>query len=118
NSARPSQICPTLYPPVPVPGHSTYPAGHAIIGQLTSICLKDLFPDPASPPAPPYARRGVREALDKLADRVSENRVIAWLHFRQDIEQGKEVAKRVAPRLQACPLYVYWLNLAKDEWKY
>jgi hypothetical protein len=116
NSARPSQICPTLYPPLPVPGHSTYPAGHAIIGQLTSICLKDLFPDPPSPPAPPNALQGVRQALDKLADRVSENRVIAGLHFPQDIAEGEAVAIRVAPRLQACPLYISWFNTAKNEW--
>ena len=36
--ARPSQICPTLYPAVAVPGHSAYPAGHALIAQLTARC--------------------------------------------------------------------------------
>jgi len=108
NSARPSQICPTLYPPVPVPGHSTYPAGHAIIGHLTSDCLKDLFPD--------HPLQGVRHSLDKLARRVSENRVIAGLHFEQDIVEGKTIAAQVAPLLKGCPLYQQILVRAKQEW--
>ena len=64
---RPSQVCPTLYPPVPVPGHSSYPAGHAIIGHLTSACLAELVP-------------AHEDALIALATRVGRNRVIAALH--------------------------------------
>jgi hypothetical protein len=30
NRPRPTQYYPALYPPVPVPGHSSYPAGHAL----------------------------------------------------------------------------------------
>jgi hypothetical protein len=112
-SARPSQVCPTLYPPVPVPGHSTYPAGHAIIGYLTTYCLQDLFPDPATSP---NKLKGVRDALDKLADRVSSNRVIAGLHFPKDITEGQAVARQISPRLKACPLYKYVLKTAMKEW--
>jgi hypothetical protein len=114
NSARPSQICPTLYPPVPVPGHSTYPAGHAIVGHLTSECLKDLFPDPSTVGA--ATPKGVRASLDKLALRVSENRVIAGLHFEHDIIQGKLIAHQVAALLKGCPLYTQVLATAKQEW--
>jgi hypothetical protein len=101
--ARPSQICPTLFPPVPVPGHATYPAGHALIGQLTSECLADLLP--------PY-----KKALDKLAERVGRNRVIAGLHFHQDVEVGADVARQLLPFLKQCPLYQTTLAAAQNEW--
>ena len=26
---RPSQVCPALRPPIPLPGHASYPSGHA-----------------------------------------------------------------------------------------
>ncbi|HSQ20041.1 MAG TPA: PA-phosphatase, partial [Blastocatellia bacterium] len=69
---RPSQVNPMLYPPVPVPGHPSYPAGHAVIGQLTSESLAKLLP---------Y----YRDPLNALAERVGINRVNAGLHFLQDV---------------------------------
>lgn len=101
---RPSQICPTLYPPIPVPGHAPYPAGHAIIGQLTSDCLAELVP-------------AHKVALDKLAERCSLNRVIAGLHFREDCEVGKAVAHQLHPFIKACKLYNDTLIAAKKEWE-
>jgi acid phosphatase (class A) len=101
--ARPSQICPMLFPPVPVPGHATYPAGHALIGQLTSECLSDLLPS-------------YKVALDKLAERVGRNRVIAGLHFHQDVVVGADVARQLLPYLKQCPLYQTTLAAAQNEW--
>lgn len=101
--ARPSQICPTLFPPVPVPGHASYPAGHALIGQLTSECLADLLP--------PY-----KSALDKLAGRVGLNRVIAGLHFHQDVEVGADVGRQLFPFLKGCQIYQQTLAAAQNEW--
>jgi hypothetical protein len=114
NSARPAQICPTLYPPVAAPGHSTYPAGHALIGHLTTDCLKELFPDPVGPI--PHLRRGIRQSLDNLAERVAENRVIAGLHFEHDIAQGKKIGLQVATRLKSCNLYQNYFAKAQTEW--
>ena len=101
--ARPSQICPMLFPPVPVPGHATYPAGHALIGQLTSECLSDLLPSYSVP-------------LDKLAERVGLNRVIAGLHFYQDVAVGADVARQLLPFLKQCDLYQRTLAAAQNEW--
>ncbi len=101
--ARPSQICPTLYPPVPVPGHASYPAGHALIGQLTSECLSDLVP-------------AYKVPLDKLAERVGLNRVIAGLHFHQDVEVGWDVGRQLHPFMQACSLYRATVKAAQSEW--
>ncbi|MDA9401970.1 PA-phosphatase [Bradyrhizobium liaoningense] len=101
---RPSQVCPTLYPPVQVPGHPAYPAGHALIGTLTSECLADLLPQ-------------YKEALRALAARVGMNRVIAGLHYREDIDAGARAAVALKPYLTACPFYVATLKLAKTEWQ-
>jgi hypothetical protein len=101
--ARPSQICPTLYPPVPVPGHASYPAGHALIGQLTSECLADLLPAYKMP-------------LDKLAERVGLNRVIAGLHYHQDVEVGWDVGRQLLPFIKQCALYQATFAAAQKEW--
>jgi hypothetical protein len=101
--ARPSQVCPMLYPPVPVPGHASYPAGHALIGQLTSSCLADLLP-------------AYKDALDKLAERVGTNRVIAGLHFHQDVDVGLDVGRQLFPFIKQCPLYQSTFASAQGEW--
>ena len=42
NRPRPTQYYPGLYPPLPVPGHSSYPAGHALIAHLTAQVLIEV----------------------------------------------------------------------------
>lgn len=101
---RPNQVCATLYPPVPVPGHPAYPAGHALIAKLTSDCLTDLLPQYADP-------------LAALAARVGMNRVIAGLHYREDIDAGVNAAVALKPFLDACPFYIDTLALAQAEWQ-
>jgi hypothetical protein len=103
HAARPSQICPTLYPPVAVQGHSSYPAGHAIIGTLTSQCLAEVVP-----------KHGV--ALQLLADRVGRNRVIAGLHFQIDIDVGANIGVQLHDLIIQCPLYKTTRTAAKKEW--
>jgi len=100
---RPSQVCPTLYPPVPVPGHGSYPAGHALLAQLTSECLKEVVP------AVTYS------ALDELARRISENRVIAGLHYESDVAAGADVGRQIHPILQDCQAYTDVLAQARNE---
>lgn len=100
---RPSQVCPMLYPPVPVPGHASYPAGHALIGSLTSACLAELIPAHA-------------QALEVLAARVGFNRVLAGLHFRQDVDVGLDVGRQLKPFVQQCRLYKDTLAAAQAEW--
>jgi membrane-associated phospholipid phosphatase len=102
--ARPSQICPTLFPPVPVPGHASYPAGHALIAHLTSIALINL-PVPATLQAP----------LLELARRVGFNREIAGLHYESDTAAGIHVANQVLPYLNNCATYQLVKGLAANE---
>jgi hypothetical protein len=104
---RPSQVCPTLFPAVPVPGHSTYPAGHALIAWLTTESLKDITKLQANA----YAK-----SLDALAERVGNNRVFAGLHFQEDIDHGKIAGVLVHKFLWQCPLYQDTLGKAQQEW--
>jgi hypothetical protein len=105
NRARPSQICPTLYPPVAVPGHSSYPAGHALIARLTARCLKDNV-----------VPMEMHDSLDELARRISENRRIAGLHFATDNDAGVMAADAIFSILQQCQLYKDTRVVAKGEW--
>lgn len=100
---RPSQVCPTLYPPVPVPGHAPYPAGHALIAHLTSACLAEVVPAHAT-------------SLKELADRVGFNRVIAGLHYREDVTVGADIGGKLHPFLKSCNLYQITLAAAQAEW--
>jgi acid phosphatase (class A) len=104
---RPSQVCSTLFPPVPVPGHSTYPAGHALIAWLTTTCLKDI---PALN-APPY-----NVSLDILAERIGTNRMIAGLHFEEDVLHGKRVGIILHRYIAQCQIYQDTRAAALNEW--
>src|SRR5262249_61955823 len=72
---RPSQYYPALYPPVPVPGHASYPAGHAVIAHLTARVLIDVT-NPPGPQPSPYAK-----SLLPLPDPTAPNPLLARLHF-------------------------------------
>jgi hypothetical protein len=112
NRARPSQVCSTLYPPVPVPGHAAYPAGHAVIANLTAACLKDITKGPeAAPSLSTFA-----EALDLLAEDIGLNRVIAGLHYRSDITAGAKLGVDTYAFLGQIADYKEAIEAAKQEW--
>jgi hypothetical protein len=122
NRPRPSQICATLYPPVAVPGHAAYPAGHALIAHLTAKVLIEVTekPNPPNPPKSPY-----EEALTELANQIGLNRVIAGLHFKSDITAGAlagdlthQFLKGIPPRTPTPPDFDYAsaVAAAKNEW--
>jgi hypothetical protein len=66
-----------------VPGHASYPAGHALIARLTARVLIDATTK--STGTSPYEK-----SLKELADEIGFNRVIAGLHFRSDIQAGEQ----------------------------
>jgi hypothetical protein len=108
--ARPSQVCPTLYPPVPVPGHAAYPAGHAAIAHITAKCLIEITKK-GVPPKSPYEL-----ALNTLADRIGLNRVIAGFHYRQDITAGAKLGTDAHAFMLNCQIYQDQVAAAKAEW--
>jgi hypothetical protein len=105
---RPSWEVPALFPPVPVPGHSSFPSGHATQAHLMAKCMEQVFVQ-ASMGANDKA--ALTEVLFALAKRVARNREIAGLHYRSDSDAGVKVAAsafstlcRLNPNPQAPPV--------------
>src|SRR5262249_59254261 len=101
------------------PGHASYPAGHALIAQLTASVLIDVTKPNAATPSP------YEKSLLALADRIGRNRVIAGLHFWSDIREGAAAGDKTHAFLRgmpkpnvAYPLFNYRtaLNSARAEW--
>ena len=40
---RPSQLCPALLPPIPMPGHASWPSGHATQAWLKALCMEHVL---------------------------------------------------------------------------
>jgi hypothetical protein len=89
NRARPKQLADGLGIPFePIKSetaHSpSYPSGHAFASYMLAYILGDLYPKKFN-------------ELMNLAERVSENRMRAGVHFPSDIDGAKWLAKRVLP---------------------
>jgi hypothetical protein len=86
---RASQICPALLPPVPVPGHSSWPSGHSTQAHLMKNCMLRVFAT-ANMSAPDLTV--MTSDLSILADEIARNREIAGLHYPKDSEGGARLA--------------------------
>jgi len=90
---RPSHVCPALSPPVPVPGHASYPSGHATEAKLIALVVQDILKDPLGGGAP--ANSPMINDLDALAARIARNREIAGLHYETDSAAGQALAAEI-----------------------
>lgn len=88
-SPRPSQLTPAVVPMIDPPGTPTFPAGHAVQAYLISYLLAHTLPN-----MPSQNLAEEKGALFELAERVSQNRVVAGLHFPTDIEAGKAIGMK------------------------
>jgi hypothetical protein len=105
---RPAQVCAALRPPVPPPGHSAYPSGHATQAFLIARALQQALgakPQAAAVPA-----------INALAERIGRNREIAGLHYRSDTEGGKRLAGALFAALQGLALFNEAIAAAAAEW--
>jgi hypothetical protein len=83
---RPVDYSAQIMPMIQTPGHSTFPAGHAVesfmfatvLAELTAGRAKQLY----------GSDRPLRDKLMWLAARISINRVVAGVHFPVDIAAG------------------------------
>jgi hypothetical protein len=125
NRPRPSQICPALLPPIQVPGHASYPSGHATQAHLVAECAKLVLPVLTSPPATAAAvaaaaatTAALSADLDALAGRIARNREIAGLHYRSDTTAGIQLAKDILPILNSAAVVLFTdaVTAAKTEW--
>jgi hypothetical protein len=106
---RPSQVCPALSPPVPVPGHPSYPSGHSTEAHLIELVLNEVFAGNAQAAT-------MRIVMAALADRIARNREIAGLHYPSDSRAGKQLANAILPYMHEMRIYQTTLGNAKAEW--
>jgi len=138
---RPSQLSPSLNPPVEVPGHASFPSAHATESYTLSLTLAEIFhranqlnpalqvipsvPDPPPvPPAPPPLVL-LADPLTRLAQRVSRNREVLGLHYPSDSAAGKDLAQQIFQILvgldnagnPVCPTINALIDAAAAEWR-
>jgi len=100
NRPRPSQLSPALMPPIAVPGHASYPSGHATEAYLMAKCLEKVMPIAASTPVDPNDPETT--ALQRMAQRIARNREVLGVHYPSDSAAGKKLAEDTFAILQKC----------------
>ncbi len=105
---RPEDLSPYIMPCIQTPAHSAFPSGHAMESWALATVLGKLYP-----------QDGVSTALDRLADRITNNRVIAGVHFPVDGEVGEIIGRALGEafylRLQQRPSDYPILGWLDDE---
>jgi hypothetical protein len=119
--ARPSQLSPTLMPPIAVPGHASYPSGHATQAYLTSRLLSQVMPGVVTTALSPLgtAMPGsgpARSLLNRLADRIARNREVLGVHYPSDSSAGQSLASATFDLLLQCSLVTLAITNAQAEW--
>jgi membrane-associated phospholipid phosphatase len=125
---RPSQLSSALMPPIEVPGHASYPSGHATEAYLISMCLAEMLtrPPPQGMNSPPAAAALTTRydqndpystALLRLAQRVARNREVLGLHYRSDSEAGRVLAEGTFRILKQSATIQTILDNAQTEWR-
>jgi hypothetical protein len=105
---RPSEVSTWITPMIDPPVTPSYPAGHAIQSYLMSYLLAFTFTNDTTGASmlPQHQLPAIggtanaflangRGALFDLATRVSQNRVVAGIHYPVDIRAGQAVAHRI-----------------------
>jgi membrane-associated phospholipid phosphatase len=118
---RPADRSQIVQPVLLTPSHGSYPMGHAAQSYLVAAVLTNLVVGNA-------ANTDVETQLGRLAERISFNRVVAGVHYVEDLTAGKalgtELAKyflnqagapTVAPAESTTALNWLWTR-AKREW--
>lgn len=90
---RPTMLCPALLPPLPVPGHASFPSGHSTQGHFIALCMDDVLT--GHPQLPSMAND-----MKALADRIARNREIAGFHYPSDTDAGVLLAQNILPLLK------------------
>lgn len=119
NRPRPSQLCPALLPPIPMPGHASWPSGHATQAQLKALCMEHVLQGVLPGTLITGDLGAVSSNLRTLALRVARNREIAGLHYPTDSVAGRKLADTIAPFLTGMAPTTWFgkaVTAAKAEW--
>jgi hypothetical protein len=118
NRARPSQYSMELLPPIDVPGHASFPSGHATEANLLSLCLAEVMPEVASAPAKDKDKHDIPHSspLERMAQRVARNREVLGVHFPSDSAAGKLLAEQSFEILKECESVKTLMAEARREW--
>ncbi len=85
---RPIEYSPQVQPMISTPGHGTYPMGHATQIYAVRWVLQQLYLQALKPLAGDQAAEAFAEQQQRLAFRMSENRIVAGVHFPVDLVGG------------------------------
>ena len=85
---RPFQLDPEVKTVVTTPNHPSYPAAHACTSIAMTKVLGYLFPRDA-------------EIFAALGEQAAESRIWAGIHYRSDINAGRQLALAVADKIIA-----------------
>jgi hypothetical protein len=106
NRARPSTLSPKLMPATDVPGHASFPSGHATQAYLMALMLSNVMPSAAWKAFDPSTAIEIIDSdglstgpLFRLAERIARNREILGLHWPSDSRAGKVLAIETEPLL-------------------
>jgi acid phosphatase (class A) len=108
--SRPPQRYPALYPVIPIPPHPSYPSGHSVQCHIIQHLIAAVFSDSAP------LKELVNQTVGALADRISDNREVAGVHFNSDTVAGKILAEGVSPIIIKLPIMDDILKKAREEW--
>jgi membrane-associated phospholipid phosphatase len=117
---RPSQLCPALLPPIPMPGHASWPSGHATQAWLKARCIEHVLQGLPPGTLTPGDLEAVSSNLRTLAIRVARNREIAGLHYPTDSAAGCKLADTIVCFLTNMVAPTSWFRkaviAAEGEW--
>jgi hypothetical protein len=89
---------------IPVPGHGTYPMGHAtqayVVARLLHWMIAKSHADADTGAVSGTFAALVRQAY-QLAFRISMNRIVAGLHFEVDLWAGRRLGLAIADTIAA-----------------
>jgi acid phosphatase (class A) len=89
---RPFAYLKGIEPCIPKEVTKAYPSGHTLISRLYALMLSDLRP-------------AWKEQLNKRANQIAEDRVLAGMHHPTDIEAGTKMAEVIYRELKKSEKY-------------
>jgi hypothetical protein len=79
---RPSQLDPSIKTTIGLPNFPSYTSGHSTFSAAAAVVLAYLFPSAAA-------------AFEAMKDEVGISRLYGGIHYRSDIDAGKEHGRRI-----------------------